>query len=238
MRTFIFLLSISAAAAAQSHPAIEFKTSAGPLKLTAIRHASLMLEAGGQVVHVDPWSQGNYDGLPQADLLLITDTHSDHLDAKAIARLRKPQTTVIASPGAAAKIDGAKAIRNGESTQWGPWKIEALPMYNIKRGPEPGKVFHEKGRGNGYVLTYGGFRLYISGDTEGTPEMRALKNIDAALISMNLPYTMPPDEAADAVRDFKPKVAIPYHYYRSDLSVFEKALAGSGVEVKLLDWYK
>lgn len=238
MRTFILLLSLSAAASAQSLPTIEFKTSAGPLKLTAIRHASLMLEAGGKVIHVDPWSQGNYDGLPHADLLLITDTHGDHLDAKAIARIRKPLTTLFAPPDAAAKIEGAKAIRNGESANWGPWKIEALPMYNIKRGPEPGKVFHEKGRGNGYVVTYGGFRLYISGDTEGTPEMRALKNIDAALISMNLPYTMPPEEAAGAVRAFKPKVAIPYHYRGSDLSVFEKALAGSGVEVKLLDWYK
>jgi L-ascorbate metabolism protein UlaG (beta-lactamase superfamily) len=111
-------------------------------------------------------------------------------------------------------------------------------MYNEKRGPEAGKVFHEKGRGNGYIVTYGGFRFYTSGDTEGITEMRALKNIDAALMCMNLPYTMPPDEAATAVRAFKPKVAIPYHYRGADLSVFEKGLAGSGVEVKLLDWYK
>jgi L-ascorbate metabolism protein UlaG (beta-lactamase superfamily) len=234
----MLLLATAALAAAQSHPTVEFKTSAGPLKLTAIRHASFMLEAGGQVVHVDPWSQGKYDGLPQADLLLLTDTHGDHLDLKAIALIRKSSTAVIASPAAAAQVEGAKALSNGESAQAGPWKIEALPMYNIKRGPEPGKVFHEKGRGNGYIVTYGGFRLYISGDTEGIPEMRALRNIDAALICMNIPYTMPPDEAAEAVRAFKPKIAIPYHYRGADLTVFEKALAGSGVEVKLLDWYK
>jgi len=238
MRILILLVAGALAAAAQDHPTLEFKTSAGPLKLTAIRHASFMLQAGGQVVHVDPWSQGNFDGLPQADLLLITDTHGDHLDAKAIARVRKATTIVIASPAAASQIEGAKPIRNGETTQSGPWKIEALPMYNEKRGPEAGKVFHEKGRGNGYLVTYAGFRLYISGDTEGIPEMRSLQNIDAALICMNLPYTMPPDEAAEAVRAFKPKVAIPYHYRGADLSVFEKALAGSGVEVKVLDWYK
>ncbi len=238
MRSLILSLAIAAAAAAQSRPSVEFKTSAGPLKLTVIRHASFMLEAGGQVVHVDPWSQGDYDGLPQADLLLITDTHGDHLDMKAIPKVRKARTTIVASTAAAAQVEGAFGMRNGDTKQVGPWKIEALPMYNIKRGPEAGKVFHEKGRGNGYVLTYGGFRLYISGDTEGVPEMRALKNIDAALICMNVPYTMPPEEAAEAVRAFKPKVAIPYHYRGADLAVFEKALAGSGVEVKLLDWYK
>lgn len=231
------LLALAASLPAQ-HPTTSFKTAQGELKLTAIRHASFMLEAGGQVLHCDPWSQGNYTGVPQADLILITDTHGDHLDLKAMALVRKASSIIIASPDAAAKIEGAKAIRNGETTQVGPWKIEAVPMYNIKRGPAEGKVFHVKGQGNGYIITYAGFRLYNAGDTEGTPEMRALKNIDVALIPMNLPYTMPPEEAAEAVKAFKPKVAIPFHYRGADLSVFEKALAGSGVEARILDWYK
>ena len=110
-------------------------------------------------------------------------------------------------------------------------------MYNNTRGPAPGKLYHDKGRGNGYVLTYGGKRFYFSGDTEGTPEMSALKNIDVAFVCMNLPYTMPPDEAAVAVKSFHPKVVIPYHYRGSDLAVFEKGLEGTGIEVRLLDWY-
>ncbi|MBE0658824.1 MAG: MBL fold metallo-hydrolase [Bryobacteraceae bacterium] len=220
------------------HPTTSFKTAQGDLKLTAIRHASFMLEAGGQVLHCDPWSQGNYTGVPQADLILITDTHGDHLDLKALALVRKASSIIIASPDAAAKIEGARAIKNGETMQVGPWKIEAVPMYNIKRGPAEGKVFHVKGQGNGYIITYAGFRLYNAGDTEGTPEMRALKNIDVALIPMNLPYTMPPEEAAEAVRAFKPKVAIPFHYRGADLAVFEKALAGTGIEARILDWYK
>jgi L-ascorbate metabolism protein UlaG (beta-lactamase superfamily) len=190
------------------------------------------------VLHCDPWSQGNYTGVPQADLILITDTHGDHLDLKALALVRKSSSIIIASPDAAAKIEGARAMKNGESTQVGPWHIEAVPMYNIKRGPSEGQVFHAKGRGNGYIITYAGFRLYNAGDTEGTPEMRALKGIDVALIPMNLPYTMPPEEAAEAVKAFRPKVAIPFHYRGSDLSVFEKALAGSGIETRILDWYK
>jgi L-ascorbate metabolism protein UlaG (beta-lactamase superfamily) len=237
MRFALLLCICAALPAAAAHPSVDFSTKAGPLKLTAIRHASFMLEAGGKVVHVDPWSQGDYTGLPKADVLLITDSHGDHFDLKAIEMVRRPDTIVIAPPVVAEKFSGARALRNGETAEAAGFRIEAIPMYNLKRGPAEGQVFHAKGRGNGYVLSWGGFRLYISGDTEVTPEMRALENVDAALICMNLPYTMPPEEAAEGVKAFHPKVAIPYHYRGSDLQVFQKALAGSGVEVKILDWY-
>lgn len=233
----VFALLVAVTAAAQNRPVDTFQTKSGPVKLTVIRHASLMLEAGGQVVHVDPWSQGNYDGLPPADLILLTDIHGDHLDPKALARVKKASTVIIAPPAAAETVKDATVLRNGESKTVGKWKIEAVPMYNEKRGPAPGKLFHDKGRGNGYVVTYGGMRFYISGDTEGTPEMRALKNIDVAFLCMNLPYTMPPEEAAAAAKAFHPKVVYPYHYRGSDVKAFEKALAGSGIEVRLRDWY-
>jgi len=196
-----------------------------------------MLEAGGKVVHIDPWSSGNYDGQPQADLILITDIHGDHMDPKILPKISKTGTMILAPAAVAETVTSATVIRNGETKTVGPFTIEALPMYNLKRGPAPGKLFHDKGRGNGYVVTYGGKRFYFSGDTEGVPEMRSLKNIDVAFVCMNLPYTMPPDEAADAVRAFHPKIVIPYHYQGSDLSVFEKALAGSAIEVRILDWY-
>jgi L-ascorbate metabolism protein UlaG (beta-lactamase superfamily) len=127
-------------------------------------------------------------------------------------------------------------LLNGEKVPWGAFTVEAVPMYNMVRGPAPGKFFHTKGRGNGYIVTYGGTRIYISGDTEATPEMRALQNIDVAFLCMNTP-TMTPEEAADAAKAFHPKVAIPYHYRGSDPAVFQKALAGTGIEVRLLDWY-
>jgi len=144
---------------------------------------------------------------------------------------------VIAPEAVAKTVTQAKVLRNGESTTWEAWKIEAVPMYNLTRGPSEGKFYHDKGRGNGYVLTYGGMRFYIAGDTEGTPEMRALKNIDVAFIPMNLPFTMTPEEAADAVRAFHPKIVYPYHYRGSNIKDFAKALAGSGVDVRLRDWY-
>jgi L-ascorbate metabolism protein UlaG (beta-lactamase superfamily) len=232
------VLGLAAVALAQPQRPVEtFQTQAGEVKITPVRHASMMIEAGGKVIHVDPWSQGNYEGLPKADLILITDIHGDHFDTKAIGTVKKTGTTMIGPPAVAEKLDGVKTLRNGEKTKWERWQIEAIPMYNMTRGPSPGAFYHEKGRGDGYILTYGGKRFYIAGDTEGTPEMRALKNIDVAFIPMNLPYTMPPDEAAAAVRAFHPKIVYPYHYRGSDLAQFQKALEGSGVDVRIRNWY-
>jgi L-ascorbate metabolism protein UlaG (beta-lactamase superfamily) len=159
------------------------------------------------------------------------------MDPDSIKAVSKGETEIFAPPAVVKTVTTGKAIANGETKTWGSWTIEAIPAYNLKRGPEAGKFFHDKGRGNGYVLTYGGKRFYFSGDTEGVPEMRALKNIDVAFVCMNLPYTMPPDEAADAVKAFHPKVVIPYHYRGSDLSIFKKGLEGTGIEVRLLEWY-
>ena len=103
-------------------------------------------------------------------------------------------------------------------------------MYNINHKMPTGEPYHPKGRGNGYILTFGDKRFYFSGDTEGTPEMRALKNIDVAFVCMNMPYTMTPEEAADAVKAFHPKVVIPYHYQGSDPQVFAKAQKAPGIE--------
>ena len=214
-----------------------FSTSAGPVKITPLYHASTLIEAGGKVIYLDPAKPAEFAGRPKADLILITDIHGDHMDPDSIQQVSKDRTEILAPPAVVKTVTNAKPIANGESKTWQNWSIEAIPAYNLTRGPAPGKLFHDKGRGNGYVLTYGGKRFYFSGDTEGVPEMRALKNIDVAFVCMNLPYTMPPDEAAEAVKSFHPKIVIPYHYRGSDLSVFQKRLEGTGIEVRLLDWY-
>ncbi len=214
-----------------------FPTSAGPVKITPLYHASTLIEAGGQTIYLDPAKPAKFSTLPKADLILITDIHGDHMDSDSIKEITKPGTEILAPPAVVQTVTTAKPIANGETKIWQSWTIEAIAAYNIKRGPEPGKLFNDKGRGNGYVLTYGGKRFYFSGDTEGVPEMRALKNIDVAFVCMNLPYTMPPEEAADAVKAFRPKIVIPYHYRGSDLKVFQKALEGTGIEVRILNWY-
>jgi L-ascorbate metabolism protein UlaG (beta-lactamase superfamily) len=230
----IFLSAIASVVSAQTQT---FDTSAGPLKITPLYHASTLIEAGGKTIYLDPAKPAKLDGLPKADLILVTDIHGDHMDRDSEKAVSKEGTEIFAPPAVVKTVTTAKPIANGETKTWGDWKIEAIAAYNLKRGPEPGKFYHDKGRGNGYVLTYGGKRFYFSGDTEGVPEMRALKNIDVAFICMNLPYTMPPEEAADAVKAFHPKIVIPYHYRGSDLSVFQKALAGTGIEVRILEWY-
>ncbi len=214
-----------------------FRTKAGEVKITPLYHASTLIEAGGKTIYVDPANPAKFSGAPKADLILITHIHYDHMDPAAIAEISQAGTEILAAPAVVATIKTAKPIANGEHKTWQGWTIEAIPAYNLTRGPAPGKLFHDKGRGNGYVLTYGGVRFYFSGDTENIPEMRALKNIDVAFVCMNLPYTMSPEEAAEAVQAFHPKVVIPYHYRGSDLAVFQKKLAGTGIEVRLLDWY-
>ena len=227
-----FVLALACMAA----PADEFPTSAGAVRITPIQHASAMLEAAGQVLYIDP-AQGNYEGRPAAHLILLTDIHGDHLVPAVLARLRTPSTVVFAPEAVAKTVPGVTIIRNGETRTWAAWTIEAVPMYNVVRGPAPGRLYHEKGRGNGYVLTYGGRRFYFAGDTEDIPEMRALRNIDVAFVPMNLPYTMTPEEAARAVRAFRPRVVYPYHSRGSDLHAFEQALAGTGIEVRIRNWY-
>jgi len=229
-----FMLVTLAQAAADTQT---FSTSAGPVKITPLYHASTLIEAGGKVIYLDPAKPAKLAGLPKADLILITDIHGDHMDPDSIKEVSKGDTEIFAAPAVVQTVTSGKPIANGESKTWQGFTIEAIAAYNLKRGPEAGKLFHDKGRGNGYVLTYGSKRFYFSGDTEGVPEMRALKNIDVAFVCMNLPYTMPPEEAADAVKAFHPKIVIPYHYRGSDLTVFQKALEGTGIEVRILEWY-
>jgi len=153
-----------------------------------------------------------------------------------VDKLKKPGTVILAPKAVAATVTSATVISNGETKTIGDFTVEAIPMYNLKPAAN-GTIYHEKGRGNGYIVTYGGKRFYFSGDTEGIPEMKALRNIDVAFVCMNLPYTMTPEAAAEAVRAFHPAIVYPYHYRGSDTAIFAKALAGTGIEVRQRDWY-
>ena len=234
MQRLTLMIALTAGAGFCAAPEV-FSTAAGALEITPIQHASTMIKAGGKVLYVDP-AQGSYDGMPKADYILITDIHGDHMAPAIVDKLRGPATIVVAPAAVAEKVTGATVVSNGESKTVGPFQVDAVAAYNMVHGPSPGKFFHDKGRGNGYVVAYGAKRFYFSGDTEGVPEMRALKNIDVAFICMNGP-TMTPQEAADAVRAFHPAIVYPYHYRGSDLGVFAKGLEGTGIEVRLRDWY-
>ena len=225
------------------HPDARFDTEAatgGPVRITPLTHASLRLEFAGKIIDIDP--TGDYSWMPKADLILITDIHGDHMQPPAVNVLKKQGTVVVAAPDVAKTISDAKPLANGatETVNAGGTqiRIEAVPSYNLTRGPAAGQLYHTKGRGNGYILTLGGKRLYMAGDTECVPEIKALRNIDVAFLPMNLPFTQTPEEAAECVKAFRPKVVYPYHYRGQDTKVFENALRGqNGIEVRLRDWY-
>ncbi len=218
-------------------PPDRIPASGGDIVIQPINHATLQLAHAGIVIDVDPVAQGSYEGLAAPDLILVTDIHADHLDPATIAKIRKADTKIVAPEAAAAKLDHPIVMANGATQTVNGVVLEAVPMYNLTRGPAAGQLYHPKGRGNGYVLTMGGKRIYIAGDTACTPEMRALRHIDVAFVPMNLPYTMPPDEAAECVKAFRPAIVYPYHYRGSDLQLFADALKGTGVEVRIRDWY-
>ena len=214
-------------------------TSQGALEIRPIYHATVLFTFAGKHLYLDPWSKGDFTNLPKADAIFITDIHPDHLDADAIAKLRTPQTILVAPPAVAEKLQGVSVVlKNGDAQDVLGVHVEAIPMYNLQRGPEPGKLFHDKGRGDGFVFTFGDKRVYVSGDTECTDEMKALKNIDVAFVCMNLPYTMPPSEAATCINAFKPKVLYPYHYRDSNLDELSTAIDKSaGIDVRIRNWY-
>lgn len=212
----------------------DIPTSAGAVRITFIGHSSLMLTHGKTVIHVDPVSQyANYATLPKASLILVTHEHFDHLDMRAIEKIRTDKTVIVAPPVCANAVGKAVILRNGERTTQCGVLIEAVPAYNITHQRAPGKPFHPRSVGNGYILTLGDTRIYIAGDTENTPDMKALTNITVAFLPMNLPYTMTPEMVADAVRAFKPKILYPYHYGETDPQKLVKLLHGSGIDVRI-----
>ncbi|MEN6358676.1 MAG: MBL fold metallo-hydrolase [Smithella sp.] len=193
------------------------KTSRGDLVIHFLGHSSLIILWGGKTIHVDPVSaEADYTTLPRADMIIITHEHFDHLDLKAVDHIKTAATLIVGSAEVGKQIPETIVMKNGDMRSVDGLTIEAVPAYNIKHMRAPGKPFHPKGVGNGYVVTFGDLRLYIAGDTENIPEMKKLQNIDIAFLPMNLPYTMTPEMVADAAGMFRPKVLYPYHQGETD----------------------
>ncbi len=230
---------------AASHGA-GFNLMDGKLVIHPISHASFVMETPAGVFYVDPVGEAaQYGGLPEPDLILITHRHGDHYNADLLAAL--PQAPILTNADVVGMMPAAlqarsDTIASGQTVDKMGVGIEAIPSYNIS---EDRLNFHPIDRGDiGFVLTIDGTRVYISGDTEGTPEMRGLKDIDLAFVCMNLPFTMAAEQAADAVAEFAPSMVIPYHYRgrdggTQDPQVFANLLSKTGVstEVNFHDWY-
>ncbi|GAB3838822.1 MBL fold metallo-hydrolase [Hymenobacter jeollabukensis] len=224
----------------------QIATKNGPLTVQPITHGSVVLSWNRKTIYVDPYGGAEgYAGLAAPDVVLITDIHPDHLDPKTLAGLAVGKALLVVPPAVAEKLPAeykkqVRVLRNGQKLDTLGLNITAIPMYNLPEAPD---AMHTKGRGNGYVLGLGGKNVYLSGDTEDTPEMRALKNIDVAFLCMNLPYTMDVQQAAQGVLAFKPGIVYPYHYRGqnglSDVEAFQKTVnAGDKkIDVRLRNWY-
>ncbi len=225
--------------------------SAESITFYPIEHATFIIQSSQRTIFVDPvGNKKNFETFPTPDLILVTDTHTDHFSAGLIKDLANDQTVILGpkvvidllkiDPIKINSVKQVKILNNGESLAVWEIKVKAIPMYNITPAR---KLYHPKGRGNGYVLTIEDKRIYISGDTEDIPEMRALKNIDYAFVCMNLPYTMTVDQAASAVLEMRPAIVFPYHYRGkpefSDLEKFKQLVhVNPSIKVKLLNWYE
>lgn len=217
-------------------------TTNGDVVILPRYHATFVMQWNDLMIYNDPDAPTTlYTGLPRADLILVGHEHGDHFDATAINTVKKTNTVIITTQtvyNQSAMIPHRSqtiVLPNGATTNVLGINIEAVAAYNF---PTNQTIYHSKGVGNSYVLTLGGKRIFISGDTQDVPEMRALTNIDVAFVCMNLPFTMTVDAAASAIREFRPRVVYPYHFQGSDLNRF-KQLVGTdlGIEVRFRKWY-
>ena len=214
-----------------------FQTNSGKtIKIHALLHASIWIEAGDMQIMIDPVAtlgnrQIDYSKMPKADYIIITHDHSDHLDKDAISLLSSEKTQLITNRTSSEKLGKGTIMTNGEKLQpTADFTIEAVPAYNTTEGH---LQFHPQGRDNGYILTIDGLRIYIAGDTEDIKEMDSISDIDIAFLPCNQPYTMTPDQLIRVARIIRPKVLFPYHFGQTDLSDIPEQLREAGVEVRI-----
>lgn len=194
-----------------------FTTPLGEIAIKIYGHASLLIEWEGRAIFVDPYSEVyDYSKAPKADLVLLTHHHYDHFDPEALKEITTDKTLYVTNAGCKEGLPQATVVTQGESYNYEGIEIEVVYAYNIVNKNDEGNPFHPRGEGNGYILNFGAFRLYIAGDTELIPEMSQLGEIDLAFIPKNLPYTMSDPMFIEAVGVIKPKQLFAYHYFEID----------------------
>lgn len=213
--------------AAPKYACDELEINGEKLKLTFFAHASLAIEYAGKHIYLDPVSDNaDYARLPKADVILVSHSHYDHFDMAAIENLQKEDTHILLDKTSAEGFVGEcyTMLPGAVAEPFADVKVEAVAAYNTS---EHQLQFHPKEREDcGYIVTLGGaVRIYMSGDTEPTEELRAVKDIDIAFISVNQPYTMTPEQAVEAVKAIQPKIYYPYHYGQVDEPTDVEALA-------------
>lgn len=211
----------------KEYPTEEVSINGKSLRLRFFAHASIAIEYEERWIYVDPvMENADYSTLPKADVILVTHHHFDHFDMAAIEALQKEDTRLLLDKTSAEGLGGDcyTMLPKGVAEPIPGIKVEAVAAYNTSEGHTD---FHPKHREDcGYVVELGeAVRIYISGDTEPTEEMMALRDIDIAFLSVNQPYTMTPQQVVEVVNAIHPKIFYPYHYGQVDEPTDVEALA-------------
>ena len=239
----LLLTTLAVACSAQPEPAcpsVQYKTpKGGKLDIYMITHGSVAMRYKDFSVQVDPvgkmgQTEFDYTQVPKADLILITHEHGDHLSPDTIELLSKDDTKILLNAKSRDQLGKGEAIANGESRKVGPVEVTAVPAYNFSEGHQN---FHPKGNGNGYILDFDGFRVYVAGDTEDIDEMASFGPVDVAFLPVNQPYTMTTTQCIEAAMTLKPRVLIPYHMSQTDIQEVKTVLDAndSGIEVLIFE---
>jgi len=239
VKTVLMVLATSAMFAGTSlaQESLRFESSLGAVDITPLGHASLRIEVNDVVIHVDPWSNvADYSAQPDADLVLVTHEHQDHFDPAALEQVAGEGTVFVMDTRSAGQFEGeARVLNNGETFEFEGLTVTAVPAYNLERMRDDGSPYHAKGDYNGYLLDIGDLRVHVAGDTECVPEIAALGEVDVSFLPINLPFTMPPEEAAECYRTMNPAVAVPYHQGDSDPQIVGDMLADTEIDVRVLE---
>ncbi len=247
MKHLTLLAAIIMVAACSNSPKVDnpdvevFKAKGGSVQISCINHGSIAVSYKDYLIQIDPvksygGKELDYESFPKADLILITHEHGDHYNKETIELLSKDDTRIITNGKVHDMLGYGETMSNGQSTEAGKGiKIDATPAYNTTEGRTQ---FHPKGNGNGYLITVGGLRIFVSGDSEDIEEYSQLKDIDVAFLAANQPYTMTVEQCVNAAKVINPKVLIPYHLGNTYMEGIKKGLEGTDIDVRLHETLK